>query len=146
MPGAISIDSETRYCFSLDLFIDGTRTSGPPLEVRRAVCPSSIRNAYRRSGLYASLHPACLRRRQARLLAHWRRRKPARKHFVEVEEKPILAHTGSQRTAHSAAHLRNCLTANSQDFLSEIPGPPTVQPGQTSTDYGNVREEFQTRV
>jgi hypothetical protein len=51
-----------------------------------------------------------------------------------------------QRTAHSAAHLKNCLTAISQDFLSEISGPPTVQPGQTSTDYGNVREEFQTRV
>jgi hypothetical protein len=31
--------------------------------------------------------------------------KPARKHFVEVAKKPIMAHIGSKRTAHSAAHI-----------------------------------------
>jgi len=30
---------------------------------------------------------------------------PSRKHFVEVAKKPVSAHSGSKRTAHSAAHL-----------------------------------------
>ena len=38
-------------------------------------------------------------------------RLPARKHFFEVAKKPILAHIGSNRTAHFAAHLHRGIYA-----------------------------------
>jgi hypothetical protein len=48
--------------------------------------------------------------------------KPARKRSAEVSKKPVLAHTGSKRTAHSAAHLLQVNpSAETRPLLAHLP-------------------------